>query len=253
MDVLNLAGEQPQFVAELAQNRSFGRDRHGCAAGGGVFPHGDGGAQYIAVAIEGEVLILDPQDLGAFRPLEGGDQHNIRLAAGDVRHIFRVVRIVTDQEPEPDPVHRNDVRTAELAGVCLIQQIDIPFRAGQMLFVEMSRLVSLPVKDSRGVAEHTFFRLAHIVDRYDGVAAACRFLCGRQQFVRELFCVRDAGAFFKVGGSVGVFRSQDDVAGFITLFELFDGEPDGCITICLIVGEGDLERTKFHTVFPHVD
>ena len=196
------------------------------------------------------MLVLDPQDLGAFRPLEGGDQHNIRLAAGDVCHIFRVIGIVTDQEPEPDPIHRNDVRTAELAGVCFIQQIDVPFRAGQMLFVEMSRLVSLPVKNCRGVAEHAFFRLAHIVDRYDGVAAAGGFFGGRQQFFRKLFGVRDAGAFFKVGGSVGIFGGQDDVAGFIALFELFDGEPDGGIAIRLVVGKGDLERTKFHVIFP---
>ena len=118
-----------------------------------------------------------------------------------------------------------------------------------MLFVEMSRLVSLPVKNCRGVAEHSFFRLAHIVDRYDGVAAAGGFLCGRQQLFRKLFGVRDAGAFFKVGGSVGIFGGQDDVAGFIALFELFDGEPDGGIAIRLVVGKGDLECTKFHVIF----
>ena len=70
---------------------------------------------------------------------------------------------------------------------------------------------------------------------------------------RELFCVRDAGAFFKVGGSVGVFGGQDDIAGFIALFELFNGEPDGGIAIRFVVGKGDLECTKFHTVFPYVD
>ena len=117
-----------------------------------------------------------------------------------------------------------------------------------MLFVKTPRTFSGTVKDFGCVTEDSLFRFADIIDCHNGIAADRRIPGSLQQSRSMLYCKGNTPALCKGSGRVGIFRSQDQITGRITLIQQIHGHGGRGIRLGFIDSKGNLNGTKFHTL-----
>ena len=154
--VVDFAGEDASTTAEIAEEFAIGRDGQRSATALCVSSHGERRAQDEAVAVEGNHLALEAQNVLPFATLEGGDEHNIGMQCAKMGDVFREIGVIADEEAQTQTIDLHNGRLREGACVAVVHFEVVHFTSRQMLLAVVTDRFALRIIDARQISEHAF-------------------------------------------------------------------------------------------------